>query len=313
MIKKIIITIGVLAMCSLSVLGQSGSLAFLRLNADARTGAMGDAFMGESTGMYIYTNPTSFLLNTQNRFYGSYTYGMLPKFQDDRIMFHAVSGGYRIDSKQAVLVGFRYLGGAKIDKVGVTGVSRGTIKPYDYTVDLTYTRDLGNRFSAFLTGTFIQTYIGKTGFTGSASGGVYWRNLTKLGVLPLNYTIGLGFYDLGGVVKYGNKKYDQPTSLGLGGSFGLELSKEHHLNMAWVTRYYVLPSDASDFTEGFGFEYDYKHMLAARVGYHFEDNNRHATFGLGYKLKNFRIDAAYKLSVEDDLDDSIFLGLSMMF
>ncbi len=315
MIKKIIVTVAILIGFVTALLAQGGVLPFLRLNADARTGGMGDATMGEATGMYIYTNPTSFLVDSTKNIYGSYTFGMLPKIGDDRLMYHAVSAGYK-RGKHALLVGFRYYGGQEINKVTSGGLpSKKTIKPYDYAVDLTYTRDLGGRFSAYVTGTFLQSYIGKTAYTGSASGGVYWRNATDVSGTPLTYTVGLGFYDLGGVVKYGKNEYDQPTSVGLGGSFGLELAEEHQLNLGWTARYFVnvMPKDACKFTGGFGAEYLFKNRIAARTGYHFENLNRHTTVGLGYSMDKFRLDVAYKISVEKELDNALYLGCSVRF
>ncbi len=313
MIKKIILTTAILVGCSVALFAQGGTLPFLRLNADARTGGMGDATMGEATGMYIYTNPTSFLMDSTKNIYGSYTFGMLPKIGDDRLMYHAASAGYKL-GRQAILVGFRYYGGLEVNKVSLGGLpSKKTVKPYDYAVDLTYTRDLGHNFSAYLTGTFVQSYVGKTSNSGSASGGVYWRNATNMSGTPLTYTIGLGFYDFGSVVKYDKTEYDQPASVGLGGSFGFELSKEHQLNLGWTARYFVLPTDATDFTGGFGAEYVFKNRVAARTGYHFEDLNRHATLGLGFRMEYFQLDLAYKISAEKDIDDALYLGCSVRF
>lgn len=310
--KKVIITITLLLGCVVAGFAQGGTLPFLRLNADTRAAGMGDTYMGEVNSMYIYTNPTSFLMDTTKNIYSSYTLGLLPEIEDNQLMYHAASAGYRIGN-QAILVGFRYMGGLEIQKVSMTGTQGKTIKPYDYAVDLTYTRNLGGNFSAYLTGTFIQSYIGKTSYTGSGSGGVYYRNAFDMSGKKVQYTLGVGFYDLGGAVKYGKKEYDQPTSIGVGGSFGLAVANEHRLNLAWTARYFVLPSDASDITGGLGLEYEMFHMANIRAGYHFEDANSYTTFGLGFKHKYFQIDAAYKLANEEGVDNSLFLGCSVKF
>ncbi len=304
--RKILLTLA-LSVCGMAVFAQGGSLPFLTVNGDARTAAMGDAIMGESTGMYIYTNPTSFLLqdSTQN-FYGSYTIGMLPKVNDDQILYNAASVGYK-RGNQALLVGFRSLNGAEVTKVGSSGTPGKSIKPFDYSVDLTYTRALTSKFSAYLTGTFIQSYVGKSAVTGSASGGVYFRDRIK----DVDFTIGAGFYDLGGLVKYGKKEYDQPTSVGLGGSFGYG----KRFKLAWTTRYFVLPqeSETSKFVGNVGGEFNVIKGLDLRAGYRYQDGGSCATVGGGFSGKMFNVNVAYRIAQEDGVDNSLFLGCSVKF
>ncbi len=302
--KKILLVMATLMISGAAVFAQDGNLPFLRLNADARTGAMGDAAMGESTGMYIYTNPTSFLQDTTQRIYGSYTCGILSKIKDDQILYHAASVGYKLGN-QALMVGFRSLNDLEVPKVSGSGIPGKKIKPFDYSVDLTYVCSLNDKFSAYITGTFIQSYIGKTAFTGGASGGVYYRNQFK----DIDVTVGAGFYDLGGPVKYGKGEYDQPTSVGLGGSFGFG----KRLNLAWTTRYFVLPSNAKDFVAGVGAEFNLYKGVDIRYGYHIQDKSYYTTVGAGYNTNRFNVNIAYKIVREDGVDNSLFLGCSVRF
>lgn len=304
--KKIIILIFIT--CGINVFAQSGNLAFLKLNSDARNTGMGNVVMGEANGMYLYSNPTSFL-NDKKNIYASYTLGMLPKVKDDRLMFHSVSAGYK-KGKNALLVGFRYLGGLQIPKVTNSGTtSKKKIKPNDYSLDLAYTRDLGNKFSAYIKGSFIQSHIGKTAYTGNFGTGVYYRNAFKLSSKKVSYTFGLGVYDLGAGVKFGKKTNSQPTSVGLGGSFGTELAKNHNLNLAWTTRYFALPTNSSETTASLGLEYELYNMVGLRAGYHMEDGNNITTFGLGYKQKYFNLNVGYQMGN----DNNLFLGISTSF
>ncbi len=310
--NKIIISLILLVFTGTFAFAQGGSLAFLELNPDARNGAMGDVTMGESTGMYIYTNPTSFLQDSLSRVYGSYTLGIFPKVGGERLMYHAVSAGYK-RGNQALLVGFRYLGGAKIPRVSLAGTRGKDINPFDYSVDLTYARTLTDHWSAYATGTFIQSYIGKTTFTGSFSGGVYYRNAFDLDKRKVRYTVGLSIADLGAPAKYGKNKYDQPASIGLGSSFATDLSVKHSLNLAWTTRYFVLPSEGTKFVGGLGAEYQYMKKLNLRAGYHIENNNSYATIGAGFSVQKFNFDVAYRLSTVEENSKSLLLGCSMRF
>ncbi len=305
--KKILITTAFIAFGVLAF-AQGGSLPFLRLNTDARNAGMGSISMGEATGMYIYTNPTSFLQDSTKNIYGSYTLGLLPKAGENQIMFHAISAGYK-RGKHALLVGFRYLGGAEIANVNASGIPGKAINPYDYSVDLTYTRDLGYHLSAYVTGGMIQSNIGKSASTVSASAGVYYRNTFAMGRKNVRYNVGLGIYDLGGQVKYAKKGYDQPTSVGLGGSFAMEMAKNHNLNLGWTARYFILPTDASEFVTGLGLEYELYNMVGIRAGYHIEDGNNMTTLGLGFKQEKFNLNLAYQMAEENTL----FLGCSVIF
>ncbi len=301
--KKILLIVA-LMVSGFATFAQDGNLPFLRVNADARTGGMGNTTMGESKGMYIYTNPTSFLQDTTQRFYGAYTCGILPKIDDSQILYHAASVGYR-RGNQALMIGFRSLNGQEITQIGMSGNPGNTINPFDYSVDLTYARTLSTKFSAYVTGSFIQSYIGKTAFTGSASAGVYYRNQIK----DVDVTIGAGFYDLGGLVKYGKKEYDQPTSVGLGGSF---LFGER-FNLAWTTRYFLLPSKKEEFVLGLGAEFKLSKAIDIRYGYQVQDNSNYATAGLGYTINRLHINVAYKMAQSSEVDNSLFLGCSVKF
>ncbi len=305
--KKILITVAFIAF-GITAFAQGGTLPFLRVNADARNAGMGNVTMGEATGMYLYTNPTSFLQDSTQKIYGSYTLGLLPKIDDKQIMYHAASVGYK-HGKQALMVGFRYLGGAEIAKINSSGVPGKSIKPNDISIDLTYTRTLTDKFSAYITGSFIQSNIGKTATTGSVSAGVYYRSAFTLGSKKVAYNIGAGVYDLGGEVKYSKKSYQQPTSAGLGGSFSMEMAKNHDLNLAWTARYFILPTDASEMTAGLGLEYVLYKKVGIRAGYHMEDGNNITTVGLGYQHKMFNLNAAYQLAE----DNTLLVGFGVRF
>ncbi len=288
---------------------QSGALSFLRLNTDARNAGLGNVGMGEATGMYLYTNPTSFLTNSKKTIYTSYTLGIPPKIQDKQILFHAASAGYK-RGKHALLIGFRYLGGAEIAKMNSTGTKRRIIRPYDFSVDMSYTRDLGNNLSAYVTGNFIQSYIGKTAYTGSGSAGVYYRNTFTLANKNIAYNAGIGVYDLGGDVIYGKKSYRQPTSVGIGGSFHTQDYPNHNIGLYWGWRYFVLPLETLEFTGNLGVEYEIYKTFAIRAGYHMEENNNRPTIGLGVKQKWFALNFAWQAEKNYN---TFFLGGNFIF
>lgn len=313
MLKKTIIISALLLGFALTLSAQnSRALPFLELNADTRTAGMGNASMGEAKSMYLYTNPTSFLYGDQ-KVYTSYTFGMFPKFENESKNYHAVSAGYRF-GKQAIMVGFRYLNNYPYKSVS-ENLDEGTkkITPSDMAVDLAIARSFGENFSAFLGGNFIRSYSKLSAYTGGVSGGVNYRN--GFGSGDGVYNIGLSFHDFGGSVKFGKSgtRTSIPSSVALGGSVGLPFAEGHKVNVALTSRYFMLPSNASEFTVGAGAEYELFDMIALRAGYNYGKTMSYATFGAGFNYKFIGIDAAYQMGDSKLNNNLLRVGLNLKF
>ncbi len=295
MTKKTIGTLGLLMGISFMLSAQSRALPILELNADIRTAAMGDAFMATTKSMYLYSNPTS-LLNEEGKFYTSYSLGLYPKFENSSKAFHAVSAGYKFD-KQALMIGFRYLNDYPIRPIGEDLVEQNEVHPMDWTVDIAYSHSFSERVSAFLGGSVIQSHKFKTVYTGAINGGVYYQNEMTEKANGGKYTLGLSFLNVGGKIKY--RKNDSnatslPSSIALGGSMDMPLSEGHNISAALTAHYFILPTDAAEFTVGAGGEYELFRLVAFRAGYHYGKTLSFATFGTGVSYKFFKIDAAYQ-------------------
>lgn len=311
MLVRIILILFVSQALAFRVKAQSRSLPFLELNADTRTAGMGDAFTGESPGMYLYTNPTSFL-RKDAMLYTSYTIGIYPKFNNETKKYHALSAGYRFN-KQALMVGFRYINNYSFHRVDPNGNQHKKIYPMDWAIDMAFSRSLNKHFSVFAGGNFIQSYINKIAYTVSATAGVYYRNEHAGGNGGGDYTIGLSLYDFGGKVKYGiGRSVGLPASIVLGGSVLLPFCDEHKLNMVLTTRYFV-PSDASEFTLGIGAEYVLFDVLSLRGGYHYGKTLSYGTFGLGGDYKFVRLDISYQLADSKSDINVVRFGVSIAF
>lgn len=276
---------------------SSRSLPFLELNADTRTAGMGDANMGATKSMYLYTNPTAFFLN-EDKIYTSYTFGMLPKVNDSRQLYHAVSAGYKFLNRHVAMVGFRYFSGLEVPRIDENGVPGKPIHPMDWAIDFAYAFQFNPNLSAFIGGNFIQSYNYKTAYTGGVSTGIYYNNSFALSNQEANYMVGLSIHDLGGKVKYGKKgtETNMPASVGVGGSLSLHLAENHKLNAGLTTRTFFLPSDAKAFTGGLGVEYELFDVAALRTGYHWGNDNGYFTVGLGGSIKFVRVDLAYSIA-----------------
>ncbi len=315
MFKKISILLLIFVCCGYTLVGQTNRpLSFLDFNTDVRGAGMGNTTMGEAKGMYIYTNPTS-LLNgdLNNKIYGSYTFGLFPPSNEGRQLFHAASAGYRFCNNHAIMVGFRDLEGLSIPGYDINGNSTANIKPKDMAMDLTYAYKFNEHFSAYIGGSFIMSTLDNSAITGGANAGFYYNNSFSLMKNRGTYTIGLSLYDFGGKIQYGNgDSAFMPASAGIGGSVSLPFHKNHILNAALSTKYYILPTTASAFTASIGLEYELFNIAAIRTGYYVDTHNMQNSYysvGVGLKYKFIGIDAAYCLRSNKDFN-IIRLGLS---
>ncbi len=305
----------ILLACTFTIYGQeSRSLSFLEYNPSTRAAGMGGTTMGDSSGMYIYTNPSA-VFNNNSKYYTSYSYGMFPKINESRQSFHAVSTAYKLFNNHSIMLGFRYFSGLSIPSFDVNGVQKKDIKPNDLSIDIAYAIRLNDRFSAYIGGSFIKSYIGKTAYTGGASAGVYYNNSFKFINDKAKYNIGFALYDFGGKIKYAKgNSYNMPTSIGLGGSISMPFSKNHMINAALSTRYFLLPSSAASFTAGIGLEYELYKLISLRTGYHLDSNkgndNNYYSIGLGLNIKCFAINVSYNINNNKDFN-ILSLGINL--
>lgn len=314
MLKKIATISFIFMICGTALFAQnSRSLPFLELNADTRTAGMGDANMGKTKGMYIYNNPAAFFQNKGNT-YGAYALGMYPAIDKSHQMFHAASVGYKFLNRHALMVGFRYLGGNAITHVLDDGAEGKTIELSDWAIDFAYALNINAHLSAFVGGNFIQSYIGKTAYTGGGSLGLNYYNTFNYGGNEGDYSLTVDMRDLGQSVQYSpsSKAVPMPTSAGLGGSLSLPFSEDNTINASLASRYYMLPSDASAFTAGAGIEYEYMKAVALRAGYHIGNNNNYFTAGAGGNWKKIRLDVAYSIASQKEFN-KLSVGISTQF
>lgn len=314
MLKKLIF-ISVFSCCGIALSGQSSRpLPFLEVNPDVRTAAMGDAAMGGTRSMFLYTNPTAFFQN-DGKFYTSYAFGLYPEIAGSRQTYHAISAGYKIFNRHALFAGFRYFSGLKVPRVGEDGIERKPVQPRDWAIDFAYAFNFSPHFSAYAGGAFIQSYNSKTAYTGSLTTGVYYHNsLQSFNNEKGSYSVGISLNNLGGKVKYGKNgtESDLPASVAAGGSVSLPVDESHKLNAALTMRYFILPSDAKAFTGGMGLEYEMFDIATLRTGYHWGNDNNYLTVGAGFNVKFVNIDAAYILARSKDFN-LLRIGMNILF
>ncbi len=303
--KKILFA--VIATLGLSVNTQAQSLPILGLTGNARNASMGDVRLGEAKGMYIYTNPSSFVLDKEHKAYVSSSLGRLPKADAQSPKFGFASVGYRLGN-HALMLGCRALDGIPFEQINSLGLKVKEIKPKDQTFDIAYATSVGKHFSGYAMLSVISTYNGYRRNVVAGSLGLFYRNEFGKGI---NYTLGLSLNNLGQDLDYGRDVvYKLPTTSRIGGSVNYTISENHSLGLHLEGAYLMYPKDKAEFTKSIGLEYNlYKHF-SLRTGYHLEDGYNYYALGAGINFSDFVADFAYQKPTDGDI---LLLSLGFKF
>lgn len=284
-------------LCLTGLLSFGQSVPSLTLAPDARSAAMGGVGTATSADAYsIYWNTAKSIFSSEEGGI-AYTYSPdLNKISSDFSM-HSVAGYYKLDSKNALLGGFRYFRNGKLTFNGEE------LKPADYALELGYARMLGEKFSVGAAVRYLHSDLKVV----SAEDGVvfdlggYYN--TKLNWLDNRsvLAVGLNFTNFGPKI---SNEY-APALAKLGGSLALPFTQKHELSVAADFGYQLLPSDVDDWDIAVGGEYWYNRLVAVRAGYHWGDvdngNSNYFTFGCGVQYYHAHVDFSYLLASDSNV------------
>lgn len=342
--RKLALTI-LLAPIALSVSAQKtenkalfSGANFLTITPNARAGAMGGIGAATAPDAYsIYWN-TAKSAFTETTTEASFSYNPWMREVADDINLSALALSRRIDNLQTVSAGFRYFSFGKIPFTDSEGVSLGEQKPYEMSIDLSYSRKLSEYLSAGVTLKYIRSQLGLgqvvSGIELSAANSVaadisvfYNRPFTLLGKNSV-WRAGLTMANIGSKLKYGENSTEAylPGDLRLGGSLESQLGARHSLLLALDVNSLMIPRysnegkpdksgvggyfssfgdiQANTLFIGVGAEYWYAKTLAIRAGYHHghKDSGKPSYFSSGVGIKYFNIlaDFSYIAATSSD-------------
>jgi hypothetical protein len=136
------------------------AVPFLRINPDARGGAMGDAgvaLSGDANSLHYNASRLAFA-EEDLALGATYTPWLQALGLND--VYLAYLGGYKkLSDQEAIGASLRYFSLGDIQFTDVNGQSTGTGKPNEFEFALAYTRKLSERFSASLTGKYINSNL----------------------------------------------------------------------------------------------------------------------------------------------------------
>lgn len=223
------------------------AVPFLRIVADARSGAMGDVGIGISPDANAMHFNQSKLVWADKPLGISATYTpWLRSLGLNDVYLAYLSGYYKLDDLQAIGLGLRYFSLGDIPFTDINGNSLGTGRPNEFDVTASYSRKLTDKLSAAVGAKFIYSNLAagqqvegqiiEAGTAGAADISLTYKTDFKANGRKSDLLLGLAMTNIGSKITYTNAANRQkdflPTNLGIGGAWTLNLDDYNSLTLA---------------------------------------------------------------------------------
>lgn len=299
---------------------NTGAANYLTIPTDARSAAMGGTGVALSGGdNAIFHNGAVSLADDGRRGGATYTYSPWMRDYDSGFSLHSVGGFYKINKRNAVLLGFRYFGYPKIEGVGE---ELSTLRPKEMAIEAGYAYEVIRNLSVSATFKYLYSDMGKVGNSSGASSVAF-----DLGILyrqkinnweGAGWSVGAQASNLGPKIKYLTSKEALPAMVKVGGATDLPFSQIHRLILTADLGYRLSPADVQAFNASAGAEYVLMEHFMLRGGYHYGDKDKgdtnYATAGAGVKYAGVHLDFAWLFAGHDCLARNTFwLSLGYSF
>ncbi|MBR9922288.1 MAG: type IX secretion system outer membrane channel protein PorV [Bacteroidetes bacterium] len=230
---------------------------FLRLTADARSGALGDA------GIAISPDANSVHFNDSKLVYAEDDLGLSATYTPwlralglNDVYLAYLSGYKKINDLQTIGFGLRYFSLGEINFTNINGEPIGNGNPNEFEVKASYARKLTDNFSAAVGAKFIysnlaagQSVNGQTigaATAGAADISFTYQTSPKMGSTNTNLRIGLAANNIGSKITYTNAANNErdflPTNLGLGAAWEFELDQYNSLTITTDINKFMVPT-----------------------------------------------------------------------
>ena len=281
------------------------SIPFLRINPDARSGALGDAGLATSTDPNAMHFNASKLAFSDQPVAVSATYTpWLRAIGLNDVYLAYLTGYYKIDKLQTVGMGLRFFSMGEINFTNAEGESLGNGKPQEFEINAAYARKLTDKFAVAIGGKYIYSNLAagqslngidiKAGKVGAADISMTYKTPLKLGTTSSNLSVGLAFTNMGTKITYTNSadKDFIPANIGLGAGWEFEFDEFNKLGVFLDFNKLMVPTPGSghdddtaisgmfasfadakgkeelqEIMTSFGVEYWYDNQFAVRAGY----------------------------------------------
>jgi Type IX secretion system protein PorV len=242
------------------------AVPFLRINPDARSGAMGDVGIGLSPDANsIHFNASKLAFADQN-FGASMTYTpWLRNLGVNDIYMAYGTGFYQFGSKvkQAVGFGLRYFSLGSITWTDFNAQPLGEGSPREFEIASSYSRQLSPNLSVGLTGKFVYSNLA-SGQSPDGSGGeriqsgkaaaadisFTFKKPIKMSGGTSNLMVGAVVSNIGSKISYLRTADFLPTNLGVGGAWDIPFDQFNSIVVAMDVNKLLVPTPQPQDTTG---------------------------------------------------------------
>ena len=211
---------------------------------DARAGGMGDVGAATDPDVHSqYWNPAKYPFTISRAGFAINYTPWLRKLTTGIALLDAV-GYVRLGEYQALSASVRYF---TLGEVQATDM---TVKPFEMSVDLAYSRMLGEKFSAAVALRYIYSDItghydeqSTAGSAFAADIAMYYNNYVQMGRRECMVSWGLNINNIGSKISYGDdRSYFIPTNLRLGLSYMVPLNEYNRFSISADVNKLLVPS-----------------------------------------------------------------------
>lgn len=237
------------------------AVPFLRIVADARSGAMGDVGLAISPDANAIHFNTSKLAFVENDLGLSATYTPWLRALGLQDVYLAYLTGYKkIDKLSTVAFGLRYFSLGNIAFTDINGGSTGMGRPNEFEITVGYARQLSPNLSIAINPKFIYSNLAagqnvngieiEPGVAGAADFSLTYKKKLKSTQNPSNLTLAAAVTNLGTKISYTrsiNKDF-LPANLGIGAAWELNFDEFNSITIAADINKLLVPTpDTTDF------------------------------------------------------------------
>jgi len=328
------------------------SVYSLSIAPDAVSTGMGDLGAATDPDVNSqYWNPSKYAQIESNAGFSlSYT-PWLSKLASD-IDLAYLAGYYKLDEQQAISGSLRYFSlGEVILRTELDGPTT-SIQPYEMAIDVAYSRMLSEKLSMAVSLRYIVSDLmsgeDPAGTAFAADIAAYYKTPVYFGREKGSVAFGANIANIGTKISYdgGNSSYFIPTNLRLGTTVSYPIDDYNTFNISMDVNKLLVPTpkDTNEVTTdvssiagifksfgdapggikeelqeiygSVGVEYAYNKQFFVRGGYYYENeykgNRKYFTFGAGFKMSMFRLDASYLVSQaqSNPLDETLRFTLA---
>lgn len=217
----------------------------LSIAPDARAGGMGDVGVATDPDVHSqYWNPAKYPFTISRAGFAINYTPWLRKLTTGIALLNA-EGYLRLGDYQALSASLRYFTLGEVQGEGDI-----TVKPYEMSVDLAYSRMLSEKFSAAVALRYIYSDItghyddqSTAGSAFAADLAIYYNTYLMMGQRECQLAWGLNINNIGSKISYGDdRSYFIPTNLRLGLSYMMPVNEYNKLSFTADVNKLLVPS-----------------------------------------------------------------------